>query len=329
MSPRWSKLAIFLVLVISAALLRVTDANPAIAQTQRIGAWQVDSQPLMDGFAPEWQSIVPVFLPTTSQQVSPPMGGGSIERVAVRAVHWEDQLYVMLEWADNTADTESARAEDFTDAVAVQFPAEAASTVPAICMGQADQAVSIWQWRADQAHEAPDLPEDAYVDSYQFTDDLYFPAREAGNPLAQLERPGATNLLAGGFGTLEATEFGGLEGEGRHFDGRWAVVFSRPLMSQGDMQPDFDGTSATDVAVAVWDGSQDERNGIKSVSAFTQLTITPEEPPRRAVSAIDDWPAYAPSNPLVLVVAGFLVVVLGGLVAGWLYWRRAQGARRD
>lgn len=311
----------------SAALLRVTDANPAMAQTQRIGAWHVDSQPVMDGFAPEWQSIVPIFLPTTSQQVAPPMGGGATERVAVRAVHWEDRLYVMLEWADGTADWASARAEDFTDAVAVQFPAEAASTVPAICMGQADQAVNIWQWRADLAHEAPGLPEDAYVDSYQFTDDLYFPAREAGNPIAQLERPGASNLLAGGFGTLEATDFGGLEGEGRHLDGRWAVVFSRPLMSQGVMQPDFDGASAMDVAVAVWDGSQDERNGIKSVSAFTQLTVTPEDPPRRAVPAVGDWPAYTPSSPMILVGSAFLLIVLIGMTGVWMYWKRAQRGR--
>lgn len=326
-SRRWSKLAVFLVLVVCAALLRVTDANPAMAQTQRIGAWQVDSQPVMDGFAPEWQSIMPIFLPTTSQQTTPPMGGGAIERVAVRSVHWEDRLYVMLEWADNTADTTAARAEDFTDAAAVQFPAEAASTVPSICMGQADQAVNIWQWRADVESPAPDLPGDGYVDSYQFTDDLYFPAREAGNPIAQLERPGATNLVAGGFGTLEATDFGGLEGHGSYYDGRWAVVFSRPLLSQGDLQPDFDGDAPMDVAVAVWDGSQDERNGIKSVSAFTQLTLTTEEPPRRAVPAIDDWPAYTPSDPLVLAVAGFMLIVLLGLGGGWLYWRRRQDAR--
>lgn len=325
--PRWSRMALFTTLLVVAVVLRVSDANPAIAQTQRIGAWHVDSEPLMDGFAPDWQSIVPVFLPTTSQQTTPPMGGGAIERVAVRAVHFDDRLYVMLEWADNTADSMTARPEDFTDAAAIQFPAEAASTVPAICMGQADQAVNIWQWRADLESPAPGLPDEAYVDSYQFTDDLYFPAREAGNPIAREERSGVTNLLAGGFGTLEATEMGGLEGEGRHHDGRWAVVFSRPLISRGDMQPDFDGDTPVDVAVAVWDGSQDERNGIKSVSAFSQLTITPEDPPRRAVPASADWPAYTPSDPFLVVVAGFMALALAGLGAGWLYWRRTRRGR--
>ncbi len=75
-----SKLPLILALLLVAVLLRVTDANPAIAQTQSIGAWGVSAQPNLDGSAPEWQSILPVFLPTTSQQTAPPMGGGAVER---------------------------------------------------------------------------------------------------------------------------------------------------------------------------------------------------------------------------------------------------------
>lgn len=324
MTTRRSKLVVLVILTVIAASLRITDANPAMAQSQQIGAWRVSSQPVMDGFAPEWQSIVPVFLPTTAQQVALPLGGGAVERIAVRAVHWEDRLYVMLEWADSTADSVTARHEEFTDAAAIQFPAEAASTVPAICMGQADQAVNIWQWRADLENPLPGLPENAYVDMYQYTDDLHFPAREAGNSLAQEERPGVTNLLAGGFGTLEATEAGGLEGEGRYHEGRWAVVFTRPLQSHAEMQPDFDGDGPIDVAVAIWDGSQGERDGIKSVSSFTQLTITTEDPPRRAVPAIGDWPAFEPPRPLLIVASGFVLFVLAALAGVWIYWRKAQ-----
>lgn len=318
------KLALLVSLVLVAALLKVTDANPAVAQTQAIGAWQVSEEPGMNGFAPEWQSIVPVFLPTTSQQVTPPMGGGTIERVAIRAVHWEDRLYVMMEWPDRTEDTQSDRAEAFTDAAAVQFPAEAGSEVPAVCMGQADRAVNIWQWRADTQSAPPGLPADGYVDSYQFTDDLYFPARAAGNPLAQEGRTGAHNLLAGGFGTLEATDHGGLEAHGEYSDGRWTVVLSRQFQAAGDLQPDFDGSVPVDVAIAIWDGSQGERDGIKSVSAFTQLNITPEDPPRRAVSATDDWPAYNLTNPTLIVAYVLLFLILLGLAGAWVYWNRAQ-----
>ncbi len=323
----WPSLAILLVLVVTSATLRLADANPALAQTQRIGAWQADAIPPTDGFAPDWQSVVPIFVPTTSQLTTAPMGGGAVERIAIRALHWEERLYVMLEWADGTADTTTARYEDFADAVAVQFPAEAASTVPAICMGQADQAVNIWQWRADLEDPSRGETHDDSVDIYQFTDDLYFPAREAGNPVALANDHGATNLLAGGFGTLEATAAGGLEGNGTYHDGRWAVVFSRTMASTGDMQPSFENEGAIDVAFAVWDGSRGERDGIKSVSAFTQLTVSPEDPPRRAVPATGDWPAYDPSSPMILVGSAFIVIVLIALAGAWIYWRRAQRGR--
>lgn len=320
-----SKLPLLLGLLLVAALLRVADANPAIAQTQAIGAWRVSAAPVMDGSAPEWQSILPVFLPTTSQQVAPPMGGGAIERVAVRAVHYEDVLYLMLEWSDTTPDEVSDRHETFGDSAAVQFPAEAGSEVPAICMGQADQAVNIWQWRADQQSELPTLPESGYVDSYPSTEDLFFPAREAGNPLAQSQgRAAVQSLLAGGFGTLEIADQGGLSGHAVHEGGRWMVVFSRPFASDTEMQPSFDGSTSIDVAFAIWDGSKQERDGIKSVSAFTRLQITPEEAPRRAVAATNDWPAYSPSNPMVPITIGFTVFLLVATAALWVYMGRGK-----
>ncbi len=314
-----SNVPLFLALVLIAVLLRVADANPAMAQSQSIGAWRVTDSPAMDGSAPEWQSILPVFLPTTSQQVTPPMGGGSIERVAVRAVHDDDRIYVMLEWSDGTPDQTTNTYEAFSDAAAIQFPAEAGSEVPAICMGQADQAVNIWQWRADQQDGVPVLPDNGYVDLYPSTDDLYITAREAGNPLSRSDRRSAVaNLVAGGFGTLEISDLGDLEGHGVHRDGRWMVVFSRSLDAAGEMEPSIDGAGPIDIAFAVWDGSMGERNGIKSVSAFTQLQLTPEEAPRRAVGATEDWPAYTPSNPMLLVSAGFVVLPdrgAGGAVA--------------
>ena len=317
------RIALFGVLVLVAMLLRAFDANPAMAQTQVIGAWEVEEEPPMDGSAPDWQSILPVFLPTTSQQVTPPMGGGAIERVAVRSVNFDDTLYVMLEWTDRTADESSDRVEAFSDAAAIQFPADGGSEVPAICMGQADEAVNIWQWRADQQNGVPGLGENGYVDMYPSTEDLYFTAREAGNPLAQDEddRVAVQSLLAGGFGTLEVTDGGGLAGNAVRKDSRWMVVFSRPMVASGDLQPTFDGDTPVDVAFAIWDGALMERNGVKSVSAFTQLRITPEHPPRRAVGATEDWPAYSPSNPIMMLLIGFVVLLIATLVGLFLYFR--------
>ena len=327
MSPRAGRWAVILVLVLVAALLRISGANPAMAQTQSIGAWGVDAEPVMDGFAPEWQSILPVFLPTTAQQVTPPMGGGTVGRIAVRAVHWEEQLYVMLEWSDPTPDLHSDRYETFTDAAAIQFPAEAGSEVPFICMGQADQAVNIWQWRGDQQSPPPAPVDGGYVDVYPFEDDLYYTARQAGNPLSQTDRASVQNLVAGGFGTLEVTQVGRLHGQGVHKDGRWTVVFSRPFQPTGELQPIFDGGTPVDVAFAVWDGSKGERNGLKSVSSFIQLTITPEDPPRRAVSGSADWPTYTPPNPLLGIGIAFVVLLLAFSAVAWfLLGRDREGS---
>jgi complex iron-sulfur molybdoenzyme family reductase subunit gamma len=319
-----SKLVVLLALVLVAVTLRVTDANPAMAQTLTIGAWRVSEAPGLDGSAPEWQSILPVFVPTTAQQITPPMGGGTVERVGIRAVHWEDQLYVMLEWSDFTPDYLSDRHEAFTDAAAIQFPAEAGSEVPYICMGLADQAVNIWQWRSDQQEAPPGLPPDGYVDMYPQTDDLHMTARAAGNPLSQADRTPVENLVAGGFGTLTAADAGALQGHGVYSDGRWMVVYTRPFESSGELQPAFSGDQPIDVAFAIWDGSQQERDGIKSVSSFTQLTITPEDPPRQGVEATEDWPAYSPPTPILAYSLGFiaLIAAVGGAV--WFSLRRRR-----
>ena len=325
-----SPVVLLLALAMIAVFLRVVEANPAMAQTQSIGAWRVEAEPVMDGSAPEWQSILPIFLPTTSQQVTPPMGGGAIERIGVRAVHYDERLYVMLEWSDVTPDEASDRYESFSDAAAIQFPAEAGSEVPALCMGQADQAVNIWQWRADQQREPPALPDNGYVDLYPSTEDLYFTARQAGNPLSRAEgRVGVANLVAGGFGTLEVTDRGDLQGNAVYKDGRWMVVFSRPFQPTGDLQPIIGGVGPIDVAFAVWNGSEGERDGIKSVSAFTRLQVTPEDPPRRAVGATDDWPAYTPSNPMLTVSVGFLVLLIVVVVSLWIYMRGGVKEQED
>jgi hypothetical protein len=118
---------------------------------------------------------------------------------------------------------------------------------------------------------------------------------------------------------------GGLVGHGpstsRTPAGAWSSL--EPFKSSGELQPDFDA-APVDVAFAVWDGSKQERDGIKSVSTFTQLTITPDDPPRRAVAASEDWPAYSPSNPMLIVSYGFIGLLVIGTLFLWRYMRREE-----
>jgi hypothetical protein len=292
--------AILLLAALVASLLRVSGVNPAVAQTSVVGAWTLTADPGLDGTAATWQSIPPVWVAMTPQNVTAPMGGGEVARVAVRAAHYQDRLFVMLEWVDPSPDLDAARVEDYPDAAAIQFPAEAGTGVPALCMGQADQAVNIWQWRADLAGGDGTVPEGAQVDLYPSTDDLYFPARHLGNAVSSGSP--VQNLLAGGFGTLTPADSQVVEGQGAYRGGTWSVVFSRRFASPGSMQPGFQTGSRIDAAFAIWDGASDNRDGIKSVSTFVQLQPSDQAPPHEAA-------ARSATGALVLVAVSASVLI--------------------
>jgi complex iron-sulfur molybdoenzyme family reductase subunit gamma len=296
------------VVILLALALRVVDANPALAQAPIVGAWRVTQDPGLDGSTPGWQAIPAVIVPLTAQQTTPPMGGGTVQSVAVRAVHWNDSLYLMLEWPDTTKDVLSDRPEVFADAAAVQFPGLGGTAVPAICMGQADQAVNIWHWRSDTEAGVSELAPGGYVDLYPSTDDLYYPARAAGNPMAVTMPGPVQSLVAGGFGTLTAAAEQTVEGHGVYWSGRWSVVFTRPIASAGGLEPSFTSGTPIDTAFAVWDGSQGQRDGIKSVSNFFLLQLTDEAAP---------WQRAAGSSALLVVAVavgiGLAVLAMVGV----------------
>lgn len=308
-----------LVVIVGAVTLRAFEASPAVAQTAVVPAWSIEEAPSLDGSAPEWQAIPAVVVPLTAQRTAFPMGGGEVASVMVRSVHHGDKLYVAVEWPDTTLNESTTEPEAFSDAAAIQFPALAGTEVPSICMGRADSAVNIWHWRADSQAGISDMPDKGYVDLYPSTEDLYYPARAAGNPMATSSSP-VQNLVAGGFGTLTATEIPTVEAQGTHLSGRWSVVFSRPFEPSGELQPTFSTDEAIDTAFAVWDGELEQRNGIKSVSAFVQLAPTDDEAPQ---AAAPDPDGGLTSSPLV---AWSIVVILAGVVMalGWVLLRRIE-----
>jgi len=101
-------------------------------------------------------------------------------------------------------------------------------------MGQPGAAVNAWYWRADE-------------------------------PTA------AREISAEGLGTSEPLPGSTLRANGRWRSGRWSVVLARSLQG-GDaaraaqLQPGLD----TGFGVAIWDGSNQERGGIKAFSGEWQ-----------------------------------------------------------
>jgi complex iron-sulfur molybdoenzyme family reductase subunit gamma len=296
---------LLLLALMVAVALRLLDVAPAVAQSQVVTAWNSALDPGLDPNSPVWEGLPPAQIQLTAQNVAPPMSDRGIGVVMVRAIHHGDVLYVNLQWRDATLDQTTDAVGVFADAVAVQFPSVAATSVPAICMGQADGAVNIWHWRADSQAGVSAIPESGYVDLYPQTDRLHSPAAAAGNVMAS---PLAVqNLVAGGFGTLAPLEQQVIQGAGEHDGMRWSVTMARPFSPPGTDQPAFAIGGEADVAVAVWDGSNQDRDGQKSVSSFVRMEIAANDyvPPGP--------PPESPGNPW-LIVFGTLGITIAFLL---------------
>jgi DMSO reductase family type II enzyme heme b subunit len=152
---------------------------------------------------------------------------GAVRALKVQAAHNGKNIAIRLEWGDETQDVDHQDGTTFPDAAGILFPLKAEANLET--MGSATAPVSAWYWRAN-------LPDGE-----------------------------AQNLIAKGFGTVEPGRSGLAEARARWDDGRWQVVFMRPLSVRGDAVR-FSAKRPTKVAFAIWEGSSSERAGLKSFS---------------------------------------------------------------
>lgn len=159
-------------------------------------------------------------------------GHGSIvgtpvtERLTAQAVRAGDRLFVKLAWSDRTANTMIKDTGQFVDGAAVQFPVNGKAATTPF-MGDPVNAVNVWHWRADGHTE---------------------------------------NLVAKGFGTSTVVPFAGLKSAALRTDSGWAVVLTRSLKVKPDEGVSLSGKGVMPVAFAVWDGDNQERDGLKAVT---------------------------------------------------------------
>lgn len=314
----WRPFAVTLGVLVVAGLLQFADANPAVSQTLYVTAYEATDDPGLDPTDGVWKSAPAVRVPLSAQLGSYAGGGGSVATVSAQALHYKDKLYVRVQWTDSTVDESTTKVQDFSDAIALEFPARSASSVPSICMGQANAGVNIWYWRADSQKGLTD-PVNIYVgaliDQDVKKDTLFYTARDAGNSFANPELGPVQTLISRTFGTLSPANVQDVIGKGERVGDGWAVVFSRAYGGADFDQADFAAGMTTDMAVAVWNGSEDDRNGRKSVSQFVTLKIS---------GAL----AEEGGNRLVLVLAAIALVGLTALGIGiGAYGMRETGGR--
>src|SRR3989337_2373958 len=198
--PNWT-----LILVLAASLA-LTFFRVPLASSQGLtllAPYVEQDLPIGVPDSPLWGQSPALEIPLSAQTVTRPMTlETTVRTVSARALHDGSRIALLVEWSDGTKNDSTVRAEDFRDAVAVQFPL--AEGPPFFCMGQVGGNVNIWHWKADWEAELPDrgavdsVYPNMYVDQYPFTSadepvsaspadytaPKYLPAMASGNLLA-------------------------------------------------------------------------------------------------------------------------------------------------
>jgi len=226
---------------------------------------------------PFWETLDPARVPLNPLWPEP----DPIPAVAVSAVHDGKRVAILCTWRDPIADGAPVRVQDFQDAVALQFSMN--GSTPFLGMGDKDNPVNIWQWKAgwqrEMDGERPDvntLYASMHSDVYFQTNALYRTAEAANNLLAQPAHVSPVeDANARGFGTFKSQPPSGqnVKGRGIWRDSHWNVVFVRELKSRdaGDVKLATD--RPVPVAFAIWDGQNRDRNGRKVVSNWHKLIL--------------------------------------------------------
>lgn len=158
------------------------------------------------------------------------VGTPRITEVTVQVVRSQDRLFVRLAWDDPTANGKPSDTTQFSDGVAVQFPVNGKASTTPF-MGDVKSTVNIWRWRADGYAE---------------------------------------EIVAGGFGTATSLRAQGeVSGVGARSPQGWQVVLSRKLVGPEGMV-NLKRFREIPIAFAAWDGSNQERDGLKAVTLTWQ-----------------------------------------------------------
>ena len=268
-------------------LLLVTAIPQAQAQALTVVSHSVKGKLPLDPRLSIWDRAPRTTIPLSSQIIfSPrafvlPLGRSSVRMVEVKSLNNGKQIAIRLAWPDQT-DNSTGILEDtyfFRDAAAVQFPAPGGKGEPYFGMGNKGAPVNIWQWRAELENTVArrELPLGASYAGVstsdvgkRWHDGVWTPAV----PPRKLERKSSVeDLIAVGFSTLSLQDSQDVMGKGVRGAGQWMVVFLRDLKTKDKVDAVLKKGKTVPIGFAVWDGSNEERDGLKSISTWHKLKI--------------------------------------------------------
>ncbi len=315
---------LYLVLVIIAIVAATTTTTQHSIVTaigvDIVSTHVAEPLPTEDTASSLWQRALPVDVPLSGQKTTQPMNmDAAVGTVSIRSLNNGEQITFLLEWEDEVEDVGGGVAT-YRDSVALQFPtAESGDPFNGfICMGigiegEETTLVDIILWRSDFQRDIeegftdiqdifPNLGITYYPELDQPDAVTFRPAEAVGNPLASSTRSEPIErLYAEGFGTLESRESVDATGWGQWQDGKWQVIITRPLVPEDDSNSQLELGQLTTLAIASWDGDNQEVDGKKSVSAWLILEVE---------RVRTDVPLYLTFIPIFVALTAALVIAL-------------------
>ena len=298
------KKILFLTLLVIALFFATQGQTLAQATPQLRVAYRDTQLPVADPTAAVWNELPAQTITLAPQKtVRPALIDATIPEVTFKAIHNGQWLSVLLTWDDKTRDVFATKPDEFSDGVAVQFPVKETSADS--CMGALNQMVNIWHWKGawqedvDKGfHDVTDAYPNFWADYYPFVSGkppftikdfkgadarAYLVAWNLGNPVSDPERiVPIEELNAIGNGTANGQGSQDVIGRGVWKDGKWSVVFSRPLITPDTNDAQLTAGKTTSVAFAVWNGSNKEVAARKQTSTWqvvelesTGITVSP------------------------------------------------------
>lgn len=266
-------------------VLLTWSCGPGVHRTTEVSAIPTARLP-SDPSDPAWNDA-PEFAAKLLPQdlVEPRLMKASTPEILVRALTSSGEIAFRLEWTDSEQN-DLPGAGRFLDACGIQIPAKIEPELPDPQMGSPGKGVEIAYWRADWQASVNGRPDtiqalfpNATVDHYPFEAHSltpgsdtqkefarrYAPADAVGNRRSGPREAPVEDLIAEGPGTLSPAAKTISRGKGVFGKTGWRVVIVRPLPA--GLAP----KTRTQVAFAVWQGSQQESGARKMRTGWNAL----------------------------------------------------------
>lgn len=220
-----------------------------------------------------WAKAVAINVPLVPQVMAKPrIYESKIKELKVKALHNTKEIAFLVEWEDPTEDS-TVDIDKFSDAVALEFPSQTTREKPHFAMGDKENTVNIWFWKAAWQRQQEEGRLYAMVDDFAG-------GIEVGNPVSKARPVPVENIIAQGFGSatdLQKADNQNVSGKGVRDGNQWIVLFKRPIASSEKFEALFKEGGVTPVAFAVWNGSEGDRGGRKVVSTWYYVGLETEE----------------------------------------------------